>query len=109
MSYEIVDRLKKQNEIKMLSLLAESVTQSDRQRGKLHQPFKHSFDARQILNREMMLQKLNYMHHNPVTKKWNLANDYLNYLHSSAKFYEEGINTFSWLKNFYDVLDGKFD
>ena len=107
-SYEIVSRLKKQNENQLLSLLEQSVTDSDRKRGKLHQPLKHSFDGRQILNNEMMLQKLNYIHKNPVSKKWNLVSDYLSYNHSSARFYEEGINNFNWLKNFYDVLDGKF-
>jgi hypothetical protein len=28
------------------------------------------------------------MHHNPVTGKWMLANDFLTYVHSSASFYE---------------------
>ena len=107
LSYEIVERLKKKKDEKTLSILKDEVTPSDRRRGKLHQPFKHSFDGKQILNKEMMLEKLRYIHHNPVSKKWNLASDYLLYPHSSALFYEEGINKFGWLKNFYDKLDGK--
>lgn len=109
LSYEVVEQLKKKNDLKTLSILQTEVTASDRQRGKLHQPFKHSFDAKQILNKEMMLEKLRYIHHNPVSKKWNLVGDYLYYPHSSALFYEQGINKFEWLKNFYDVLDGKYE
>ncbi len=40
---------------------------------------------------DMILQKLNYMHHNPVKGKWNLAADFTDYYHSSAGFYELGI------------------
>lgn len=107
-SYEIVERLKKKNDLNTLLVLKNAVTDSDRKRGKLHQPLIHSFDGKQILSREMMIQKLNYIHHNPVSKKWNLVPDYLDYPHSSAMFYEQGINKFNWLKNFYDILDEKF-
>ena len=37
-----------------------------------------------------MRQKLNYMHKNPVSGKWKLAENYLDYIHSSARFYELG-------------------
>ena len=33
----------------------------------------------------------NYIHHNPVSDKWNLVNDYTDYKHSSASFYDLGI------------------
>ena len=33
-------------------------------------------------------QKLDYIHLNPVSKKWKLTNDFREYEHSSAKFYE---------------------
>ena len=37
------------------------------------------------------MQKINYIHHNPVNGKWNLAKDFVSYEHSSASFYELGI------------------
>jgi len=41
-----------------------------------------------------MNQKLEYMHVNPCTSKWNLALNPAEYLHSSARFYicgEQGV------------------
>lgn len=38
----------------------------------------------------MLEPKLDYMHHNPVKGKWNLADDFTKYPHSSAAFYERG-------------------
>lgn len=38
-----------------------------------------------------MEQKLNYMHINPITGKWNLVNDFTSYENSSASFYELGL------------------
>jgi hypothetical protein len=42
----------------------------------------------------MLEQKLNYIHNNPCKGKWNLANNIVEYVHSSAKYYltgEQGI------------------
>ena len=36
----------------------------------------------------MLEQKLEYIHHNPVSGKWNLVDDFCDYEHSSASFYE---------------------
>ena len=33
---------------------------------------------------------LDYIHHNPVSGKWSLVNDFAEYEHSSASFYELG-------------------
>ena len=41
-----------------------------------------------------MNQKLEYMHVNPCTSRWNLALNPAEYLHSSARFYicgEQGV------------------
>ncbi len=37
------------------------------------------------------MQKLDYIHYNPVSGKWQLAKDFVEYEHSSASFYEAGI------------------
>ena len=47
------------------------------------------------------------MHHNPVRKKWNLVNDFTDYEHSSASFYEKGLKKYKDLVHLSDVLSGK--
>ncbi|MDQ3682366.1 MAG: hypothetical protein M3352_04735 [Bacteroidota bacterium] len=56
----------------------------------MHKVFTDSFDAKGIYNEKFFNQKLNYIHFNPVTGKWRLVNDYTEYQHSSALFYETG-------------------
>jgi hypothetical protein len=48
------------------------------------------------------MKKLNYIHRNPISGKWNLVNDYTDYEHSSASFYELGV-----VKN-YKPFDFRF-
>lgn len=90
LAYEIVRRLRDLKRNDVLEKLQSKVTPSDKQVDKLHQVFKPSFDGRLIYSRQMLLQKLHYMHVNPVRKDWKLADDYLDYVHSSARFYELG-------------------
>ncbi len=52
------------------------------------------------------MQKLDYIHFNPVQGKWALAKDDLGYHYSSARIYETGIDEFGILHNLYEVLDG---
>ncbi len=91
MAYEIINRLKNQKEDELLQLLATAVTEREKSKGQLHRVFEESFDAKPVYNQKFFLQKFNYIHHNPVSGKWNLANDYTDYEHSSASFYEQGI------------------
>ncbi|MBK7036142.1 MAG: transposase [Bacteroidetes bacterium] len=50
-----------------------------------------------IYNDKTFYQKLNYIHCNPCSAKWNLANTPQEYLYSSAKFYETGIDDWGFL------------
>lgn len=52
------------------------------------------------------MQKLYYIHVNPVKGKWSLAKDDISYFYSSAKFYESGLDNFGFLNNIYKVFDG---
>jgi REP element-mobilizing transposase RayT len=56
-----------------------------------HKMFEKSFDAKGISSEKFQLQKLNYIHRNPVSDRRNLVKDYNGYDHSSASFYETGI------------------
>ena len=58
--------------------------------------------AIKIFSREMMMQKLEYIHLNPLHERWNLADRPENYYWSSAKFYETGIDDFGFLTHFME-------
>jgi len=88
MAYEIVKRLKTRNEKEILQLLIKGVKEEENLKGKIHQVFQPSFDLKVIVSRKFLVQKIKYIHTNPVLKKWNLVDDYRNYPHSSAGFYE---------------------
>ena len=88
MAYEIVERLKAGGRVDLLKILAERVTNEERKRKKQHRVFEASSDIKPCYNKRFIQQKLDYMHRNPVSGKWNLAPTFLDYVHSSAAFYE---------------------
>lgn len=49
---------------------------------------------------DVFIQKLNYIHNNPVKHPWNLVQHPENYKYSSAKFYETGVDDFGLLTHF---------
>ena len=88
MAYEMVNRLNLLEKTDLLRQLELGVSDHERKRGKLHQVFQGSFDCKPCYSREFIVQKIDYIHCNPCAKKWNLVDEYVNYLHSSARFYE---------------------
>ena len=60
----------------------------------------------EIFSLEMAKQKLDYVHYNPVSGKWQLAKDDLSYYYSSARFYETGIDEFGFLNNIFADIKG---
>ncbi len=90
LTYEIVARLRKQNKEEILRVLTKGVQENERQKGKKHQVFRLSFDGKEVVGSAEILRVLDYIHRNPVSGKWNLAEDYLSYEYSSARFYELG-------------------
>ncbi len=58
-----------------------------------------------LFTQKTTLQKLNYIHNNPLHMKWRLANDPIAYKYSSARFYETGINEFDFLYHYFDYDD----
>jgi REP element-mobilizing transposase RayT len=88
MAYEIIRRLKSHGQSTILDRLSDAVTKSEIKSGKIHKVFQSSFDSKICESEKFILQKLDYMHHNPVSGKWNLVEDFTDYPHSSAKFYE---------------------
>ena len=51
---------------------------------------------------EVFIQKLNYIHNNPVGHPWNLVQYPEEYKFSSAKFYDTGIDEFGILTHYRD-------
>jgi REP element-mobilizing transposase RayT len=88
MAYEIVKRLRKDKKRDILQSLEQGVSFKDKRRNKIHQVFEISSDLKVLLSERFILQKINYIHRNPVSKKWMLINDYRKYKYSSAGFYE---------------------
>lgn len=92
MVYEIIIRLEANRAIEVLHILSENLTEREKKKGQLHKVFKDSFDAKASYSDKFMKQKMDYIHHNPVSGKWQLVNDFTEYIHSSAAFYELGIS-----------------
>ena len=72
----------------MLIKLSILVTIRVKIKGQLHKVLKNFFDAKPIITHSFLLQKITYIHNNPVSGKWMLDRDFTAYEHSGATFYE---------------------
>ncbi len=73
---------------------------------KKHEIWQRDSLSVEIYSRAVAIQKLQYIHFNPVSGKWQLSKDDLGYYYSSARFYETGVDEFGFLTNLYEVFDG---
>ena len=103
MAYAIIKRLEEKRENSLLEKLSNGLTERERRKGQLHKVFIDSFDAKAIFSDKFLLQKLEYIHHNPVIGKWKLAADFTEYVHSSASFYELGKRQLYAPLHFHDI------
>ncbi|HWD87173.1 MAG TPA: transposase [Mucilaginibacter sp.] len=90
MAYAIVQRLEAQQNHVLLDRLSAACSAKECAKGQKHKAFEPSFDAKVVFTIDFLHQKLDYIHHNPVQGKWNLCNEFTDYEHSSAAFYELG-------------------
>ncbi len=79
----------------MLSLF--QVEKSDRK----YQFWNRSHYTVEIYSDIVFEQKLNYIHGNPTQQKWQLAGSEMDYKYSSVRFYENGIDEFGFLTNYF--------
>jgi REP element-mobilizing transposase RayT len=91
MAYAMIDLLTAQHDHATLLKLLTACTDKEKSKGQKHKVFEASFDAKSVYSFEFLYQKLDYIHHNPVSGKWNLCNEFVDYPHSSAGFYEFGV------------------
>ncbi len=103
MDYEIVKRLKGKDKLQLLGELEAAVSEREQKKGQKHKVFKDSFDGKALFTEKFLFQKIDYIHRNPVSGKWKLVNDYADYEHSSASFYELGVVKHFEPKHFRDV------
>lgn len=106
LAYEIIERLEGKKANSLLDILHAGVKERERKKGQIHRVFEDSFDAKECYSREFIFQKLDYMHRNPVSKKWDLVKDFADYEYSSASYYEKGIKKYERLVHINDVLNG---
>jgi REP element-mobilizing transposase RayT len=90
LAYDLVKRLKLLDRNEILKLLQRDVTAIDKGRGKRHEIWRKGFDVKECRTEDFIRQKLIYIHNNPCSGKWKLADDILRYPYSSACFYISG-------------------
>ncbi|MBK0383735.1 transposase [Pedobacter sp. SD-b] len=91
MAYEIVKRLSQNGKLEILKRLNEACSDKEKAKGQKHKVFEPSFDAKALFTNKFMHQKINYIHHNPVSGIWKLVESFPEYPHSSAMFYENDL------------------
>ena len=107
-AYEIINRLKTQGEIGLLKKLEIGVTSKDKLKNKKHEIWESSFDWKNCQSNAFIEQKLNYIHNNPCTEKWNLAKTPEEYKHSSAKYYICSVQGEYNVTNYLEIPDKDF-
>lgn len=84
-AHEILKKLRADNQKDLLDLFHQK---------KRDQRHEHSIwqdiQAKNIFSMEILQQKLDYIHQNPVAKEWKLAANRADYPYSSAGFYDYG-------------------
>ena len=88
LAYEIVKRLESTNQVDIMKQLSEAVSTEEKNRKMKHRVFEVSSDIKPCYYESYLLQKLSYIHSNPLRGKWKLAATPEDYLHSSVAFYE---------------------
>lgn len=91
----ILKHLKKENPEILKNYIS---SQSDR----TYHFWKRSSKNIEIMNRSIALQKLEYIHQNPLQEKWKLVDQAEDYLYSSASFYFTNDKKFSFLSRIED-------
>ena len=67
--------------------------------------FEPSFDWKECRSNKFIDQKLNYIHANPCRGVWNLVKEEVEYVHSSAKYYETGEQGIYSITKYTDLED----
>ncbi len=66
---------------------------------KSHEFWQRDSLAIHIYSKEVAFQKLDYIHNNPCTERWNLAVEPQDYFYSSDRYYSQDCREFCFLKD----------
>lgn len=100
---ELLKRLKERGDEELLERLREGVPVGKRMVGCQYTVFKRSFDAKVIVSRKFLIQKMQYIHLNPVRGNYNLVEDWRDYPYSSAGYYEYGVSGYFVPVHFHEL------
>ncbi|CAN5625914.1 hypothetical protein BH11BAC5_BH11BAC5_26030 [soil metagenome] len=93
----------------LLEQLAGGVEANRKENKKQHEVWELSFDWKDCRSNEFVWQKLDYMHNNPCTGKWQLAVNAIEYIHSSARFYLTGVQGIYPVTSFMEMEEVDFN
>jgi putative transposase len=68
-------------------------------KNKKHEFWQRDSLAIHLYSKEVAFQKMDYIHNNPCTERWNLAVEPQDYFYSSDRFYSQGNRVFKFLKD----------
>jgi len=71
---------------------------------KRHEFWQRDSLAIPLFTRKVALQKLNYLHNNPLAERWQLATDPCDYPYSSARYYERNEKNYAFLKDLWEEI-----
>jgi REP element-mobilizing transposase RayT len=86
-AHAILDALTREAHEDLLAFFAQ---RQDRDVNKLHQIWQ-PIQAKNVTSVAFLREKLDYIHNNPIAKKWHVADDRADYVYSSACFYDRGL------------------
>jgi REP element-mobilizing transposase RayT len=85
-AHSILKQIRKDNLSDDIAVFAMQRSPDKTERHQIWQPLQ----AKNIFSREFLVEKAEYIHNNPIAKKWHLAESRTDYLYSSACFYDSG-------------------
>lgn len=68
-----------------------------------HQIWERNPLSSRLGHEKIIVQKINYIHSNPLSKNWKLTEDITEYKYSSARFYYKGIDDFGFLTHYMEA------
>ncbi len=89
--------------LRNLKIANESILYEVNALNKKHEIWQRDALGIEIYGKDIAKQKLNYIHFNPISGKWQLSKNNLDY-YSSARFYETGKDDFGFLKNIFKMF-----
>ncbi len=101
--HEIIKHLKKHDKKDLLAYFANAAKTKKPDRA--HLVWENSV-VRIIESEDVLLQLVEYVHNNPVAKKWRLADSRADYPYSSACYYDKGIQPIIPIDDVAELLGG---